>query len=75
MAFTGLTAFAPDDEIDEDNVFQFQSNGLVQVIEGRIGIEVKPEWGTAGFRDHMRGTQLVHCSADALGGLVMNLSA
>lgn len=55
MAFIGLTAFASDDEIDEDNVFQFQSNGVVQIIEGRIGIEVKPEWGTAGFKEHMRG--------------------
>lgn len=58
MAFVGLTAFSPDDEIDEDNVFQFQSNGSVQVIEGRIGIEVKPEWGTAGFKEYMRGNAL-----------------
>ncbi|WP_315922861.1 hypothetical protein [Mesorhizobium sp. SP-1A] len=58
MAFVGLTAFSPDDEIDEDNVFQFQSNGLVQVIEGRIGIEVKPDWGTAGFKEHMRGNAI-----------------
>lgn len=58
MAFAGLTAFSPDDEIDEDNVFQFQSNGLAQIIEGRIGIEVKPEWGIAGFKEHMRGNAL-----------------
>src|SRR5690606_1097068 len=40
------------------DVFQFQSDGLVQIFEGRIGIEVKPEWGTAGFKEHMRGNAI-----------------
>lgn len=58
MAFVGMTAFDSEDEIDEDNVFQFQSDGLVQIFEGRIGIEVKPEWGTADFKEHMRGNAI-----------------
>ncbi|MCV9964590.1 hypothetical protein OIU34_22120 [Pararhizobium sp. BT-229] len=57
MAFSGFVGYKPPIDIDCDGVFQLASDAPESFLryEGRIGGDIRPEWGNPGIIEATRG--------------------
>lgn len=58
MCAAGLVALRGEIPVDQDSIFQLAHDGERFFYEGRIGEDVRPEWGKPGLAEAMRGEAL-----------------
>jgi len=58
MCAAGLVALKGQAPVDQDSIFQLSHDGERFLYEGRIGEEVRPDWGKPGLAAAMRGEAL-----------------
>lgn len=59
MAVVGMTSLHPSIEVNVASVFQYHRQVDAYEYEGRVGIDLKPEWGAPDMKDLTAGRSLM----------------